>query len=379
MRIVADENIPLVREAFAQLGEVYTYPGRQIGPEQVRQADVLLVRSVVRVDRHLLSGSRVRLVGSATVGVDHIDARYLRKAGIAFVHTPEASTQAVAEYVLAAVLKLARLLGRWPERWSVGIIGCGRIGERLARWFSELGLEVLRCDPPRAERGEAGFVPLQEALQAQIVTLHVPLYRGRRHATWHLLNARRMRLLRPDVWLLNTSRGAVIDNRALRRWVMNHPSAQLVLDVWEGEPCIDTALLGRVRLGTPHIAGYSLEARVRATEALYRAVCRYFGRPPSWRADPYLPPAGKIMISARASFWEGLAELVHAVYDPERDDRALRYARHLPEAERGPYFDRLRRDYPLRREFSAYRASVPSELISIARLLGFHEVEEAGR
>ncbi|MCS7081832.1 MAG: 4-phosphoerythronate dehydrogenase [Bacteroidetes bacterium] len=371
MRIVADENLPGVLEAFAHLGQVCTYPGRAIGPDEVREAQVLLVRSITRVDRRLLQGSRVRFVGSATVGTDHVDLAYLRRAGIAFAHAPGSSTQAVAEYVLAAVLKLARLSGQWPQGWTAAVIGCGRIGERVARWFEQLGLSVLRCDPPRKEAGEQGFVPLREALGAQLVTFHVPLYRARRHATWHLLNERRLRWLRPDVWLLNTSRGAVFDGRALCRWLRGHPEAHVVLDVWEGEPCVDPDLLRRVRLGTPHIAGHSLEARLRAVEALYRAACAHFGYEPTWSPEAHLPEAGQISLSSGRPLWEALADLVHAVYDPGPDDQALRAVFALPPGERCAYFDRLRRTYKPRREFSAYRVRAPEVLTKLLSFLGF--------
>nr|WP_243663590.1 4-phosphoerythronate dehydrogenase [Rhodothermus marinus] len=217
LRIVADENIPFAREAFRGFGVVRPLPADQITPATVRNCDVLLVRSVTRVDAALLEGSRVQFVGSATSGIDHVDLAYLQKRGIAFAYAPGANADAVVEYVLAALLELAVRRNVSLRGRVVGIVGCGHIGGRLARRLPALGLEVLCCDPPLAEQtGRTDFVSLETILaEADIVTLHVPLTRTGPHATYHLIDAAALARLRPSAWLLNTSRGAVVDGRAL--------------------------------------------------------------------------------------------------------------------------------------------------------------------
>ena len=228
MRIVVDENIPYAVEAFGALGSVRCFAGRDLSADAVRDADVLLVRSVTRVDADLLRGSQVRFVGSATIGTDHIDLDYLRSQGIGFAHAPGSNADSVVEYIMAALLGLAAARGEGLRGKVIGIIGCGNIGGRLAVRLPALGLRVLKNDPPLAARAEADgkphdFVSLDAVLKkSDIITLHVPLTKQGRHATHHLINDTTLCSLNPASWLLNSSRGAVVSNEALKGALRDH-------------------------------------------------------------------------------------------------------------------------------------------------------------
>lgn len=352
MRILADENIPLIREACANLGDVRTMPGRAMTPDMVRDVDVLFVRSVTRVDAALLDGSRVQFVGTATIGTDHVDLAWLAARGIGFAAAPGSNATSVAEYIVAALLCLAerrdwRLCGK-----TLGVVGVGNVGSRVVVRAQALGLTILKNDPPLARRlGDTSFLPLRTVLaESDFVTVHVPLTRKEPDATWHLIDDGFLHQLRASAVVLNTSRGGVHDTAALLR----RRPAGLVLDVWEGEPNISEALLRRVDLGTPHIAGYSFDGKIAGTRMIYEAACRFFGVAPQWNPAPHLPPPRPPLVLDTDQNGESalLRRAVRASYDIEADDARLRALLELPEAERGPAFDRLRKTYPVRREFA---------------------------
>ncbi|HCL42231.1 MAG TPA: 4-phosphoerythronate dehydrogenase, partial [Pseudomonas sp.] len=259
MHIVADENIPLLDAFFAPLGRITRLPGRQISHQDLTDADALIVRSVTRVDPQLLAGTPVRFVGTCTIGTDHLDLPGLAAAGVTVASAPGCNARGVVEYVLSCLLTLSERTGLdWRTR-RVGIVGVGEVGGRLAQTLTALGVECLLCDPPRAARGEGGFAPLDQLLtECDVISCHVPLTRTGADATWHLLDAGRLVALRPGAWLINSSRGPVIDNHALKAVLAERADLQVALDVWEQEPQVDCALLQRCALGTPHIAGYSL-------------------------------------------------------------------------------------------------------------------------
>ena len=353
MKIIADENIPCVEQAFASLGEVTLLPGRGMQPRQVRDADILLVRSVTRVDRALLEGSCVRFVGSATIGFDHVDRAYLQQCGIGFATAPGCNATSAAEYVVSALLVLAGEQGLDLSGKTAGIIGCGNVGSRVRRKLSALGMRCLVNDPPlQALGGHDDFVTLDEVLQADVVTVHVPYTRDGNYPTHHLFDERTLRRLRPGTWFINTSRGAVTDNPALETLLAGRDDLSVVLDVWEGEPGINTSLLQRVDLGTPHIAGYSLDGKLRGTEMIYRSACEWFGHTGRWQAADYLPD-GSVIACNEAGITDRLRAAVFSVYDIRADDARLRAMLALPAGKQPAYFDRLRKEYPVRREFSA--------------------------
>ena len=372
VRILADENIPLVAEFFGGLGKVTLLPGNRINQTLLRDYNVLLVRSVTRVDRDLLEKTAVRFVGSATIGTDHIDMEHLKERGIVFAHAPGSNAESVVEYVIAALTSLAARLSVPLREKKVGIIGCGSIGGRLAERLAALGCSILKNDPPLAEqfesRGELHeFLPLEEVLsEADIVSLHVPLVRGGRHETRHLLNDELLNTMRQGAWLLNTSRGDVVDGNALKS--MMHRLGATVLDVWEGEPSPDPDLVDLVDLATPHIAGYSFDGKITGTRMLFEALCRHLGTD----CEPLQMPVLDATISLAAPdprLPEGdwLHEIVRQIYAIGEDDARLRDRRDCSWPE---HFNTLRRDYPIRRRFPIHgigESQVPSAYRIAAR------------
>ncbi|MCH7958866.1 MAG: 4-phosphoerythronate dehydrogenase [Candidatus Hydrogenedentes bacterium] len=344
MQILADENIPYVREAFSRLGDVQTISGRAIAPSDLAGVDVLLVRSVTQVDAALLTDTALRFVGSATSGVDHVDITLLDERGIAFSYAPGSNANSVAEYVVAALLVLEDRLGGLDGK-SMGIVGGGHVGSRVRTTAKALGLRCIVHDPPLEEQGAPGpFATRQELLDCDIVTLHVPLTHSGPHPTHHLVDEDFLGQMRTGALLINTSRGAVVDGVALGRALESGQLVVAVLDVWESEPDIDFDLLQRVSIGTPHIAGYSWDGKVNGTRQLYEALCRFLGTEPGWT-----PPQDDESVPGDAPGAPN--DFVREMYDIMRDDADLRVVTDLPDAERASAFDRLRKEYRVRREF----------------------------
>jgi len=354
VRIIADENIPFAREAFDTLGDVELIRGRDATPDLLRECDLFICRSVTKINREMLEGSRVRFVGTATIGTDHVDTDYLRQRGIAFASAPGSNANSVAEYLIAALLVLARRDGYELEGKTIGVVGVGNVGSRVVKKAEALGMRVLQNDPPLARQtGEPRFLPLDALFEADFITLHVPLTREGQDATYHMADAPFLRRMKRTAVLLNTSRGAVHDTPALGEALAHGRIAAAVLDVWEREPLIDLDLLARVSIATPHIAGYSFDGKVCATEMIYRAACEALGAEPKWDASAVLPPSPHARIemdcTGRADE-DVLREAVLTVYDIEADDRALRQSPEEASARRA-HFDQLRKTYPERREF----------------------------
>ena len=376
MKIVADCQIPYVHQVFSEFGEVIMREGRAINPQQVRDADVLLVRSVTRINAELLSGSNVGFVASATSGVDHVDVDYLQQAGIVFAHAPGCNAQAVVEYVLSSLFVLASQNQFRLQDQVVGIIGCGQIGSRLAQAFSTLGVRCLLNDPPLKEAAIGGpYSDLQDILNADIITLHVPLTGSGKHPTRHLVNGHFLSKLKPGAILVNTSRGGVVDESALTQ-NLRQRHFPLVLDVWEHEPVINRELLAAVAIGTPHIAGYTLDARLRATDMIYRRLCVYLHLSGSWSPDTELAhlPGRDVKIEAGVDTLAGLEMAVLSHYDVRSDAAALHQSLNMEAQAASRYFDELRRSYPVRREFPATTVSLSAAdnpLAGILDRLGF--------
>ena len=355
MLITADENIPYVQQAFSTLGEVRLMPGREISASAVRTAELLLVRSVTRVGRELLEGSRVRFAATATIGTDHVDTRYLQAAGIRFASAPGSNANSVAEYVAAALLVIAERQGRTLAGSDIGIIGVGNVGSRVAAKAEALGMRPLLNDPPlKRETGDPKYLPLDDLFSCDFVTLHVPLERHGPDATFHMVDERSLERMKPGAVLLNTARGAAVDNAALLEALRDGQLSAAVLDVWEGEPSIRVDLLERVSLGTPHIAGYSLDGKVNGTRMIYKAACDFLDVEPTWHPASSMPapayPELTVAVNQRTPE-AALREAVLTVCPIERDDAALRETARMPPDERAAYFDRLRKEYPVRREF----------------------------
>ena len=354
MKIVADANIPLLVEAFGPLGEVVALPADRIAPDVLRSADALLVRSVTRVDESLLARSPVKFVATATIGFDHVDLAYLASRGIALASAQGSNARSVAEYVLAALAVLAKRGGFSMTGQVIGIVGCGNVGGRLALMAEAIGLKVLRNDPPLARKtGDARFLPIEALADADVVTFHVPLERGGPDPTYQMISDALIARLKPGVTLLNTSRGAVAETAALKSAIAAGRLGHVVLDVWEKEPTIDLALLERVDLATPHIAGYSYDGKVNGTRMVLEALCRHFGLRREWDPSPLMPPPAnpRVRLPAELAVDEAIHAATRAAYDIEADDGRLRAIVDEPPENRGKWFDGLRKNYPVRREF----------------------------
>jgi len=379
MLIVADENIPLLDSFFGDIGEIRRVSGRSMSNEDVRDADIVLVRSVTRVNRELLEGSRVRFVGTTTIGTDHVDLDWLEAAGIRFSAVPGCNANRVAEYVLSVLSLHAerRGLADWSQL-SVGIVGVGNVGGELAHKLERLGFDVRLCDPPRADREEDDqeFVSLEEAMKCDVVSLHTPLTREGDHPTLHMIGHPELEALGANQLLINAGRGEVIDSSALLARLDQGNAPTVALDVWEQEPRIHPELVDRVWLATPHIAGYSLEGKVQGTEMIYQSLSQFLGLPVRKKAGQFLPePAlSKISFTSSADEEDAIRIALRACYDPRPDDARLRNAMTGSVEERGAAFDRLRRDYPVRRECSSLKIQLKGTSKSLQdsfRAIGF--------
>jgi erythronate-4-phosphate dehydrogenase len=355
MRIVADANIPYVRDAFGALGEVVTLPSGELTAAAVREADLLLTRSTVKVNQALLAGSRVRFVATATIGIDHLDTAWLDGAGIRWASAPGSNADSVVQWFAAASARVPAL-----ERRQLGIVGVGNVGGRIERLWRALDVPPpLLCDPPRAvAEKRTDFVSLDEIIaRCDLVTLHVPLTRSGADATVHLVDPRR---LRAGAWLVNACRGEVLDTAAAL-----DSEVPLLLDVFEGEPAPDPRLVERATLATPHIAGHSLDGKANGTQMIYEAACAFLGRAPTWSARQSLPPPpARVVVRSAEDGVRAVLEAVAAGYDIGADDAALRaIARSGQVAEaRGAAFRKYREQYPERRELAGRVVHLPRPL-----------------
>lgn len=372
MRIVADENIPLVDAFFAGFGDITRLPGRSIKPADVADADVLLVRSVTRVDRGLLEGSRVRFVGTATIGTDHLALDYFAEAGIGWSSAPGCNARGVVDYVLGSLLVLAEEQGADLASKVYGVVGAGQVGGRLVDVLRKLGWQVRVCDPPRAAIERGDFVSLEQVVaECDVISLHTPITQQGEYATQHLIDAPRLAQLKPGAWLINASRGPVVDNAALLSALRQRADLQAVLDVWEGEPLADPELVALCRIATPHIAGYSLDGKLRGTAQVYQALCAQLGVAETVHLDtlmpaPWLP---ELCVDAQAQLPWALATICRAVYDPRRDDADLRRCVQGDEAQRRAAFDALRKHYPMRREIDGLAVRVQGDAPALSRMI----------
>ena len=372
MHILADENIPLVDEFFAGFGEIRRMPGRSINRAALENVDVLLVRSVTRVDREMLEGSAVRFVGTCTIGTDHLDLDYFEQAGIEWASAPGCNARGVVDYVLGSLLALSEVRGEALARRRFGVVGAGEVGGRLLEVLRGLGWDVRVCDPPRQVREAGDFVSLDEILaECDVISLHTPLTLGGDWPTFHLFDQARLSRLRPGTWLINASRGAVVDNAALRDLLLQRPDLEAVLDVWEGEPQVDVALAGLCRIATPHIAGYSLDGKLRGTAQIYAALCAAGGVEPAIELAQLMPgPAlTELVFASSAEPAEMQATLCRAVYDPRRDDADFRRSLLGNEAQRQAGFDLLRKQYPPRREIDGLKVRIGGHNPALATIV----------
>jgi len=373
VKIIADANIPFVAECFSCIGEVEVFPGRKITPAVVADADILLVRSVTAVDSDLLAGSSVRFVATATIGFEHIDVDFLRRHNIGFASAPGSNANSVADYIVAALLNIAREHNLNLAGKSIGIIGTGNVGSRVEQKARVLGMEVYLNDPPlQRQTGETKYLPIESLFDCDFVTLHTPLTFEGIDKTFHLADEKFFKSLKAGCVLLNTSRGGVVDTSALKAAIGSGGLKASVLDVWENEPNIDTELLEMVDIATPHIAGYSLDGKVAGMIMIYNSACKYFGSSPKFDIDSFLPgPAvPELKINPQgAGEQDVLLSAVEKVYNIKDDDFRFREILNEPAEKRGELFDRLRKEYGVRREFQNTRILLETPCKSLAEKL----------
>ncbi len=356
MKIVADQNIPLVKELFHSFGSIVFLPGRTIAASDVIDADILLVRSITSVNRALLENSRVTFVGSCTIGVDHIDTKFLEEQGIVWANAPGCNANAVIQYVFSA---MAALKPQWRQK-TIGIIGAGNIGGRLYRRLKKLGVSCCVYDPFLTGADIADLTTLNTVLDADIISCHTPLTKTGSFPSYHLLAEKELTQLRDDVLLINSGRGAVIDNNALLAELARR-QLSVALDVWENEPSINQDLLAQVALGTPHIAGYSLEGKEQGSFMIYQALCEYLQCSSNPSVSALLNHDTDVLVlpDVELSDDEQLNQLLLAAYDIARDDHNFRNALLNAQGPRS-IFDDLRKNYLSRREYTYY--TLPPQL-----------------
>lgn len=367
-RIVVDENVPMAQEAFGTLGVLELVPGRSIPPSLLREADALVVRSITKVDAALLEGSRIQAVGTCTIGTDHLDKAWLEARQIAWSAAPGCNARSVGEHVIAALCHLHRIARFDLSRpLTLGVVGLGNTGSALAGIARSLGWTILACDPPRAAReGAEGFLPLASLVETcDVLSFHVPLDRGGEHPTVRLAGLAQLMRLKPGAVLVNAARGPVLDPQELSVLRRRRPDLSMVLDVFDPEPVFPVSSPEVADLLSPHVAGYSLEGKIEGTRRIRDWLGGLWGEP-AWEGGE-VPRLTMPWPEASDDPWEMLVRTVLAVHDPLRDDGAMRGLALFPEAQRGQGFDRLRKEYPVRRQWRGIRwTSLPSALAETA-------------
>ena len=340
LKIVADKAIPFLEGVFDPYADMTYLPGDKIGPEDVRDADVLMVRTRTKCNADLLEGSKVKFIATATIGTDHIDFPYCDSKGIVVRNAPGCNAGGVMEYVFSALYGLASRKSISLQGDTIGIIGVGHVGSLIERMGRALGFKILKCDPPRAEaEGSFGFCDLEYLLQnSQIVTLHVPLD----ETTRGMANSEFFSLMQPGAFFINAARGEVVCDDALKAAIPK--LGPVIIDTWNHEPDIDIDLMDKVAIATPHIAGYSYQGKQNGTAAAVRAVAHYFGITELYEFFPKtdLPENEAVKLDLKDLNQGEIASVLQYNYPIFTDDFMLRLN---PEN-----FDKLRSEYNYRRE-----------------------------
>ncbi len=373
MKILADENIPLVNEFFQSIGDVVTRPGRTMASADALAASALLVRSVTNVNQALLQSSKVSFVGTCTIGVDHLDQQWLQNNHIEFSSAPGCNANSVVEYVYAA---LCHMDVNWLGK-KFGIIGCGNVGGLLYKRLKLQGVDCYCYDPLRTPEGNPDLTTLEEVLRCDIISMHTPLTKSGEHPSFHLINLPELHQLKSGAVLLNCGRGPVINNADLLQFLNERNDVRIVLDVWEPEPDISLDLLDKVVLGSPHIAGYSYDGKLKGTEMIYQALCKHLKRSAELSIKDLVPPLAnnQLYAAANQTTWGQVKQLIEQVYSIAEDDqrlRALAQRARKGEENFGIGFDSLRKHYPTRREFHNYQVvGADNKTAEWLRVLGF--------
>ena len=373
INLVTDDTILLLDELFGDLAKITRVNGRSINSEQVANADALVLRSTAKVTPALLKGSKVQFVGTCTIGTDHLATDYMDANSIVWRNAPGCNAAGVADYVIACLNHAWQTLGIDPSQQTIGIVGAGNVGGQLAQRLQKAGFNLLQCDPPKADGGHQGYVELDELLaRCQIVCLHTPLTKTGAHATDNLLHEQRIKNLAKGTVLISAGRGEVVDQQALLERQKTHQDLHLFMDVWHQEPNIDKSLFDYCHCVTPHIAGHSLEGKVRGTYMIYEDFCKHFGLPSKHNLDDLIPKPdlSMLQLNPTAEAKQVLALACGNVYPLMQDNARMREDND---------FDWLRKNYPVRREFSSLKLRGITDAKTSAMMsgLGFGIAHEA--
>jgi erythronate-4-phosphate dehydrogenase len=352
--IVAGENIPYIKEAFESLGNLTMLPGRSITSADLKDTQILLIRSITQVDETLLQGTPIEFIGSASAGTDHMDTVYLQSQNIEFASASGSNANSVAEYVMAALLLLGKERDMSLEGKTIGIVGVGNIGKLVKQKAEALGMQPVLNDPPLAETEDFEHRSLEETLSCDVITLHTPLTTQGCYPTYHLLNEHTLKCLKPSAIFINAARGEVVDTSALLDAITHHRIGPTIIDVWEHEPDINWDLFQAVTLCTPHIAGHSLDGKANGTFMIYTALCKHLDMEPTWHPVQSLPSPIVPLIGLNThpqSDQEQIREIITKIYDIEADYHQMQKLLLASPNERPTLFDALRKNYPIRREF----------------------------
>jgi len=366
LKVVADDKIPFLKGVLEPYAEVVYLPGGKITHESLIDADALLIRTRTKCTESLLEGTKVKFIGTATIGFDHIDTHYCDGNEIFWTNAPGCNSSSVQQYITSALLKISADQNFILKDKTLGIIGVGNVGSKVEKIARAIGMNVLLNDPPRArEEGIGKFSGLNLVLaESDIITVHVPLNLAGEDFTCHLFEEETFSRIRKRAWFINSSRGEVMDTPALKSAIMCHKLAGAVIDVWENEPDIDLELMDLSLIATPHIAGYSADGKANGTAMTVNSLCRYFRLPlTNWYPDNVPPPAEPfISIDCLNKNDEAIIrEAVFHTYDILEDDSSLRNA--------PADFEKLRGGYHIRREFPSYRIKLLNGSEKIAKTL----------
>jgi erythronate-4-phosphate dehydrogenase len=371
VKIVADDKIPFLKGALEPFAEMVYLPGKEINNDNIRDADALLIRTRTKCSESLLRGTNVKFIGTATIGFDHIDTRYCESNNIYWTNAPGCNSSSVQQYITTALLSISSDFSFPLKNKTLGIIGVGNVGSKVAGSAKIMGMNVLLNDPPRARReGSKEFVDMETILgESDIITLHIPLTMNGENSTYHLFDESTFRGMKKDSWFFNSSRGEVTETAALKKALKLSHLKGAVIDVWENEPEIDPDLLSEVRIATPHIAGYSADGKANGTAMVVNSLCSYFELPLNeWYPDTVPQPVfPEIVIDGKGKTDEDIIrKAVLATYNIKDDDDRLRKS---PSG-----FEKQRSDYPLRREFPSYSVELTNasgDACVAIKLLGF--------
>lgn len=345
---MVDENIPGAAKCFGQFGEVVTRSGRQIGAADLQDVDILIVRSVTKVNKSLLAGSRVKFVGSTTIGSDHLDTEYLRSQNIQFCTAPGSNADSVVDYVLSVTCRIDGLLESLLGGGRVGIVGFGNVGKRLGQRLSAIGIPWLAYDPLLDPKQYPCLRSLEEVVDSNLLSLHTPLTTSGPFPSFHMLDAKILRAIPQNGVVLNAGRGEVVATAELLALLDSRPDIRLALDVWEGEPNFSPDLAERCVIATPHIAGYSVDGKKAGLRMVATELACFLGEAEQFNADVDDINAAPQVLCTGSDVATVLREAVLGVYDVAED--CQRFLSIIQYSERGARFDLLRKHYPIRRE-----------------------------